>query len=573
MDKGPNAGAFAPFAGATDGVAGDGTIDSAVGGPARPDATELRIVAAIWFAALMLRLFNLLEIRNNDPFFYQPSVDPLFYHQWAARIAGGEVLGQGVFLQGPLYPYLLSVLYSVTGPDLLLPRLINCIAGSLVCVLVWGVAREVFGRRTALVASAITAVYGMFVFYEGSLLIVNVLLPLNLLVVWLCLSAFSRPSTSRWLGVGLLVGLAALARPNMLLYGPVAIVLLFAFVRGSIDVKQRSVYAGCLLVGIALVIAPSLIRNYVVAEDPVLISASAGMNFYNGNNPDANGTHNVPSIFDRSMADHPLEQNAIYKAYAEEQLGGPLRASEVSNYWFGRGLEYVFENPGAWLSLLAKKFALFINGDEIWNNRSIEVTRQFSWVLRLPLLGFAVVGPLALLGLVLTARRWRSLLALYALIGVYLATSVGFFVLSRYRIPVVPVFIIFAGAAVVWLFDAARMRRREFGIALVGLGTAAVMTNISLHTQDLSVAYYNLGNKYRLMNRHEEAIAQYRASLDINSSYISAHNNLALSLELSGRHRDEAIAAWTRLGEIGRARGLKQYVERAERHLNALRGS
>lgn len=549
METGPNAGASAP-----------------------PDQREILVVAGIWFSAFMLRFFNLLEIRDNDPFFRNPSVDPLFYHQWATQIANGDVLGEGVFLQGPLYPYLLSALYWIAGPNLLLPRFLNCVVGSLVCVLVWRVARDVFGRRVAIVASVMSAVYGMAIFYEGSLLITNILLPLSLGVAWLAHKALNDPRPLRWLVLGGLVGLAALARPNMLLYAPFALLMLTLLPSPwpSHSTSRKALLAVCLVTGVAFSIAPSMLRNYVVAGDPVMISASAGMNFFNGNNPDANGTHNVPRIFDRSTADHPLEQNRIYKAFAEEKLGKSLSASEVSNYWLGRGFDYVVEHPGDWLKLLGLKSMLFVNAHEIWNNRSFELSRQFSWVLRLPLLNFAIVGPLAMLGLVLTLRRWRDLLPLYGVVGVYFVTCILFFVLSRYRIPAVPVLIMFAAAALVWLYDSLRTRRAAFAKAAVVLVLFALVVNTEQQGQDLSVAYYNLGNKYRLNNEHEEAIAQYRQSLEINNDYISAYNNLAISLEKSGQHREEAIATWRLVREMGLARGLGQYVERAERHLRDL---
>lgn len=538
----------------------------------RPDQQELLTVGGIWFAAIMLRFFNLLEIRDHDPFFRQPSVDPLFYHDWASTIAAGDWQGAGVFLQGPLYPYLLSLLYTLTGPNLYAARFVNCVVGSLVCLLVWRIARETFGRRTALVACAISALYSMFIFYEGSLLIANLLLPLSLLVVGCAVRAMQVPSKGRWLVLGVLIGAAALARPNMLLYAPLALLMLFGMLRDGIPLSRKSAFAACLIAGVALAVAPATVRNYLVTGDPVLITASAGMNFYNGNNPDANGTHNVPRIFDRSMADHPLEQNAIYKAYAEHQLERSLQASEVSSYWLGRGIDYAVDNPGDWLRLVGLKLRYFLNAQEVWNNRSYEVTKQFSWVLRLPLFGFGWVGPLAMLGLILTARHWRKLAPFYALVVVYLATSLIFFALSRYRIPAVPVLIIFAAAACVWLYDAVRSRRWELGPALLALMLFAGVSNVPVHGDDLSVAYYNLGNKYRLTNRHEKAIEQYRKSLEINGGYISARNNFAISLEQSGTHQEEAIEAWRALGEMGRRRGLERYIDRAERHLRELEG-
>lgn len=533
-------------------------------------ANEWMILAGIWFVAAMLRLLHLLEIRKNDPFFYQPAVDPRFYHEWATRIAEGDWLGREVFLQGPLFPYLLSLLYAVTGPNLFWPRFVNAVIGSTVCLLVWWVARSVFDRRVALLAAGMAAVYGMFIFYEGSLLIANLLIPLWLLAVGFGIRALRSQRPGVWCAVGAIAGLAALGRPNMLLFAPF---LGIALLWHPAVLSRRALLLLALLLGAALVIAPSAIRNRLVAGDGVLVSASAGMNFFNGNNPDANGSHNVPSIFDRASADHPAEQNAIYHAYAEAQLGRSLEPSEVSDFWLRKGLEWVSQNPGEWLALLARKLFYFVNGYEIWNNRSYEIASQFSWVLRLPLLGFGVIAPLAMLGLVLTAHRYRELWPLYGAIAVALATSLVFFVLSRYRVPAVSILIVFAAASLVWLFDAMREKRKEVVLAVAALAAFAFVSNADPGIQDLSVAHYNLGNRYRLAGDHARAIEQYRKSLEINASYISAYNNLALSLELSGDHREQAIEAWRVVGEIGRARGLAQYVERAERHLRALEGN
>ena len=544
-----------------------------VGDRLPPDQNELQWIGGIWFFAVMLRFANLLEIRDNDPFFHLPSVDPLFYHRWAVNIAQGDWLGEGVFLQGPLYPYLLSLLYRVAGPGFFAPHFVNCLVGSLVCVLVWFVARSVFERRVALLAAAMAAVYSMFIFYEGSLMIANILLPLNLLVLGACIRAGESLRPPAWFVFGMLGGITALARPNVLLFAPLGLSWLFWLFRGKGELRTAFALAALFLLGFSVSVGPSALRNRVVTGEWVLISASGGMNFFNGNNPDANGTHNVPRIFDRSEADHPAEQNQIYRAHAEAQLGRDLSASQVSGYWYGRGFDYVTQDPGAWLRLWSKKFLLFFNAHERWNNRSYEVSNQFSWVLRLPLLGFGVVGPLALLGIVLTARRWRALLPLYGLLAVHLATGVVFFVLTRYRIPAVPVFMMFAASSLIWLWDA--VRERHFvpaGVSVAAVVLLALGMQTAILKEDLSMAYYNLGNKYQKLGRHPEAIEQYNASLRINSGYISAHNNLAGSLEASAGHRSDAIAAWRRVREIGRSRGIDRYVERADRHLRSLEG-
>ena len=119
---------------------------------------------------------------------------------------------------------------------------------------------------------------------------------------------------------------------------------------------------------------------------------------------------------------------------AEAHAGRELLPSEVSAFWAREALAFIAAEPGRWLALELRKLALFFNAREVWNIRAIEVERDFSAVLRLPLLRYGAVAPLGLLGIALSARRWRALFPLHAMLGVYLAAALVFFVLARYRI-------------------------------------------------------------------------------------------------------------------------------------------
>ena len=177
--------------------------------PAPTSANDWLLPASIFGVALLLRLAHLQQLRAHDPFFELPSPDPLFYHRWAMEIASGHLLGEGVFLQGPLYPYLLGVVYWIFGPGFLVPRLLQCLLGAVTCVLTWRLGCELFDRRVGAVAGFAAAFYSMLIFYEGSLLIANILPPLNLVLLWNVLRAGERPTFGRWVGVGVRCGLAA----------------------------------------------------------------------------------------------------------------------------------------------------------------------------------------------------------------------------------------------------------------------------------------------------------------------------------------------------------------------------
>jgi 4-amino-4-deoxy-L-arabinose transferase-like glycosyltransferase len=536
-----------------------------------PSRREWLGVAGLFLFALGLRLLNLQQIRAHDPFFALPSVDPRMYHEWAVRIAGGEWLGDAVFFLAPLYAYFLALVYVLFGPSFLAAKLVQCAIGSLTCVLVWRLAREVFDRRVAMLAGAMAAVYSMLIFYEGTLLVLNLQIPLLLLVLLATLRALEFPTAGRWLLVGALVGLAALARANALLFAPAMLVWLLWSLRGRVSLARRLALAAALTAGTGLLVLPATARNYAVGGDLTLITSSGGSNFFVGNNPDANGAYRIPLRFQRTLVDDQRGHAAAYHAYAERSLGRELLPSEGSAFWVREGLAFIRERPGDWLRLEVRKLILFLNAVEIWNNRSFEVSRQFSWVLRLPLLRFGVMLPLALLGIALSAPHWRRLFPLYAMIAVYLATALMFFVVSRYRMPAVPILIVFAAFGVWHCLDAARTRRfRELAVALATVALFGVAAHVNLVTPKLAVAHYNLGNKYRTLEKWDLAIEQYRTALELDPGYIPTYNNLALVYEETGEHRREAIATWERVLRLGERLHLGAYVERARRHLAEL---
>jgi len=150
---------------------------------------EELVVGAVLLVALALRIWHLLETRENDPYFNLPSVDPKVYHDWATRIAAGDWVGDGVFFLSPLYPYFLAVIYSLTGPSILAAKVVQLLIGTANCLLVYSLGRQVFDARTGLLAAGMGAVYSMSIFYDGILLITAIQTPLNLATVLLLLRA------------------------------------------------------------------------------------------------------------------------------------------------------------------------------------------------------------------------------------------------------------------------------------------------------------------------------------------------------------------------------------------------
>jgi tetratricopeptide (TPR) repeat protein len=523
----------------------------------------------VFCAALLIRLLHLQQIHLNDPFFHIPAVDGRLYHEWAIALAGGDFAADDVLILGPLYPYFMAAVYFVYGPNMLALKLLQAVIGALDCLLVAHLARQYFEPRVALFAAATAAFYGMLIFYGGTVMVVNLQVMLILLALIAVTRALREPTARRWGLAGAVIGASVVARQTALLFVPIIVAWLFVDLRERLAVGRRVQLAAAFALGLALLILPFTVRNYVAAGDLVLINSTGGANLYMGNNARSDGSW-IPPHFPGQRVDNPLAMRSAFTRAAEAEAGRPLRPSEVSSFWMGRAIAYCLSAPGDWLMLEGRKLLLFFNAREIWNNRSHDISRDFSWVLRLPLLGYGVIAPLGLLGVALSVKRWRELFPLYAMGVTYLMAGLMFFVLSRYRIPIVPILMIFASYAAWRIVDAFRARdTRALTLAISGLLVLAALVNRDMGSENLYKAHFNVGNKYRALERWDEAIDSYGRSLAISPGFISAHNNLALAYEGAERVQ-EATETWRAVLAWSRKHGDTRRAERAVRHLQAL---
>jgi hypothetical protein len=263
------------------------------------------------------------------------------------------------------------------------------------------------------------------------------------------------------------------------------------------------------------------VRNFVVGRDIVPIASQGGVNFYIGNNPEADGrTAIVPGTRWDWWGGY---EDAI--RLAEREKGRSLKPSEISNHYFAKGLGFVFGSPGQSLPLLARKLYMFWAGGERSNNKYIYFFWHQSGLGKVPLPGFWLIAPLGLAGGVLAWRRRRQLSLYYLFIISYMVGVVVFFVNARFRLPVVPVLIIFAAYAVFRLVSLARARGVPFfnAAALVVICVGAVNLDFlrfrenKIHEDSLS--HYTLGNAYLKMEKPRSAINEYEKALDVYRRY------------------------------------------------------
>ncbi|MBU0519926.1 tetratricopeptide repeat protein, partial [bacterium] len=344
-----------------------------------------------------------------------------------------------------------------------------------------------------------------------------------------------KPSTRNFILTGVLLGLAALARPNIIIFIPFFLGWMFFFQ------KTRTLRITLFLSGLLIVILPVTIRNYAVSGDLVLISSQGGVAFYMGNNAESTGfTGWVPGTSRDWWGEGKTQTDQI----AEKESGESLQPSQISSYWFGRGFAEMSAKPGKWLQLFGKKIKYLFSGYEISDTEDIYYERKSSVLLSMLLWNgwlkfpYGLLVPLALFGFLL-CFRWaqESHLLLFQL--AYALSIVLYFVTARYRLPLVPIFAVWSAAGV----NAAllQVKAKSFNKLIIpGIALLAGLVLLNLNpgikkTGDHLEAVIALGTKYLDQGEHEKALASFQQALDLDSTAVRAANSAGVAAINSGR--------------------------------------
>jgi Flp pilus assembly protein TadD len=284
------------------------------------------------------------------------------------------------------------------------------------------------------------------------------------------------------------------------------------------------------------------LRNYVVERDFVPIASQGGINFFIGNNSTSDGASAVLPVLGESW------ENEDAVRVAEFHRGRDLKPSEVSDFWYERGREFLLGSPGAATGLYVRKFVLFWDSFELANNKDIYFFGGMSPVFRwLRWLNFGIMAPLAVLGMFFTVRRNKAAMLAALFILSYMAGVLLFFVNARFRLPIVPFLILFASAAVLRLCGlAARGKVKELLLALLALAGIGLFVNhdfYNTHAGDRAQTHMTLGRASAAQGMHEDAVREYRRAIEISPGYAKAYNSMGLALEELGRG-DEALSAY-----------------------------
>ena len=403
---------------------------------------------AIFLIAIVLRLawagFDHANYPDEDHYRYEDAAE---YSAVADNLLSGKGWwspdrGGQIYHHGPVFPLYVAGIRAL-GASLFTVTLVNALVGALTC---WGVvllARRLTSREGALLAGLAMAVYPYFIHYTAKILTETLSIFFGLLL-FATLLRFSRgPGALNAIVAGLVLGLATLNHPETYIAPP----LLLLWIVAAHPERMRALKGLALLfVVFGLTLLPWHAYHAVRSGKNILLPPSLG----------ADGVLSQAALDAKGR----IEGNPAYFNEARQRLNREGKMLEEA-HGVGRGtlaavakvMQDAIDQPGEYLHFVALKFK------GMWGLAPEYGVYKRPWIViptgALNLLLYA--GFMA--GLVLYRPREEAVLAL-TLVVIYTIPHLIYYAQPRYKLPVMPVVIIFAGVTANALLMWVKARRR-----------------------------------------------------------------------------------------------------------------
>lgn len=376
------------------------------------------------------------------------------YDRLAASLAQGEGyrfrtdLGETA-MREPGYPMFLAGIFKIFGPLIEAARAANLFLAMLIGLMVAALARKVTGNLAIGIIAAL-----IFWFHPGTLIAearggVEILFVFFLMLFMFSLyRALDRETFKDYFVAGLVLGCVVLIRSTPMLF-PALLFLYLVFRadggRHRFLVTQR---IGIMVAGMAIVMAPWVVRNYALTQAFVPTATVQGVAAHTGQYICRNMS------FDRGGQEIDMDGAEVRNNIAAD-LGVPFERGYYQ-YFYDAKDEVAF-NKALMKHVIAtyqQEPTLFVkcasmNLFNFWFAGKTWKVTGLNMIVQLPLLALAVVG-----GYLLWRRRNGEGVQILVLFVIYLyALHVAIHAQARYSIPLVPFLGILASVALVHLWQ------------------------------------------------------------------------------------------------------------------------
>lgn len=392
---------------------------------------DTKILFLIMGFGLIIRVVYVLTMTPNTIIF----PDGIQYDEIAKDLLEGKGYPDGVDIykssRAPGYPTLLALLYMIFGTDIIWVKLIQSFLNVLTILPIYGLGLLIFNRSVAVTASIFMTIDPFFIFFGGLILseiLFMFFLSLSLFFLYFGIKNARYPAL---ISGSMLMGLAILTRASLLLF-PLFIVSWIMLDKRA-DVKKASTFCAFFVVTLCFTLVPWTIRNYYVYHSFVPITIGVGKTLSDANNPTADGGSDMSKIPALPSSLSSLERDRLYKEKA---------------------IQFILENPVKFIKLAGAKFKRF------WNIiPNYEGYRSGKYIL-ISLLSYVPILVFGVFGIVLSFLKQKKILFILLPIVYYTGLHMVFPGSIRYRVPIMPFFIIIAAYGFIEAIYYCRLRTR-----------------------------------------------------------------------------------------------------------------
>ncbi len=433
------------------------------------------LLLGIALVALALRLgtaYDLQAANNGRNAVNTPSP----YTDMATYKRLAELISQGDF-QDPFYiqnshkyqPFYNSVflplIYLTLGYSVWAVLIAQSIIGAATVYLVGLSTAKVWNRQAAVIAALMAAFSQILILYTPYLLVATLQAFWLTLIFYSTVSAYNSGKKLHWISCALIVSCAILSRGNVWFMVPGIIALaVYSLVlkKYKSETLWNKAWKSCAVALLFLIViilpqVPFSYRNSVLLGRLCGPSSDAPIVLSLGNTPES-----PPGGREGDWAG-PMEYPPTYGVWVAKD--SPVSVPNRIWKWF-------YREPLAYIELNFRKLLLFWNYREIPNNVSLNSALKQSRFLSYGFLGTVFILIPALAGICILIWRsfkkhdFKMLLLLYLILS-YCLSTIAFYILARFRMPLIPLLAVLAGIFINRVYRVCKNDRRNLYIPYI----------------------------------------------------------------------------------------------------------
>ncbi len=355
----------------------------------------------------------------------------------------------------PLYPIFLAGVFAVFGSGFFAARLVQLLLSALLPLIAFYLGRQAVDRQTALAAALLAAIHPYFIYYAGLLVTQTLFVVLLGLASCAYYSLRQRPTIPRALLLGVLLGLSFLTRTFTATFLPLlllAVIVELGFPRWFETGRSPGRALLLLLVttvAFTAVATPWVVRNYGLFDELVILPTKGGRNLWEYNNQKFSTEFEVAenawtqqryrSIRDSEMPTLQRKETVEFPVFDPQ-----LPETERNRILNGNVKTFILANPRVYARLCLVRASEMVRVTPV--RKSNLLFKAAAWLT----IGWQL--PLALVGMVMLARRWRrGPLYLFLLTLFYLSLHALVAAGTPHRVQVDLYLLVFSAHPLAWL--------------------------------------------------------------------------------------------------------------------------